>query len=40
VLEQRSRGEAGFAQLEVERVLDGNRHVEADHVEQLERPIG
>ena len=38
VLEQRRRGEAGLAELQVELALDRQRDVVADHVEQLERP--
>ena len=37
VLEQRRRREAGLAELQVELALDRQRHVVADHVEQLER---
>ncbi len=38
VLEQRRRREAGLAELQVQLALDRQRHVVADHVEQLEGP--
>src|SRR3954470_11301696 len=38
LLEQRRRCVARLAELQVQRALDGQRHLEADDVEQLERP--